>query len=91
MYAWRYAEVTGANFGQKIAFLNGLTTGQADALARKIGCACCLNEVGSTLYIPAGYIIATVTVGGTRAQSASVLRWSVSTPARLEKEKRTAP
>lgn len=73
---WRYSDIPGHGFSQKLQGLQSNGPQQAIALAKKIGFVCNHSRVGSLLVIPAGFMIASVT----GSDGSEFLRWAFSSP-----------
>jgi hypothetical protein len=68
---FKYSEVPGSTFQQKVQGLNGLSASSALELAAKVGFVCHQQAAGQLLIIPAGYFVATLTCKG----GAEMMRW----------------
>ena len=80
--AFRYAEVPGTNFAQKIGYINSLALDKASTFAEKTGFTSDLRTPGQLLIIPAGHLVLTVT--DPKCKEAEFVRWSFSTDPKLK-------
>lgn len=82
--AWRYKELEGDSFAQKLKNLNRLSAEAAVSLASRIGFVLTYEHKGTVVVLPAGHMVATLTP----STETEVLRWSfnVSSPTALKAE-----
>ena len=76
LIGWKFEQLQGSNFGQKLTWLNSLTVEKALELASRIGFVKHHATLGQLVVVPAGFMLASITVG-----DAAFLRWCLSVPA----------
>lgn len=82
---WKYAEVQGKSFADKLRTLNDISAKDALELASKAGFAHHFKDRGNLIIVPAGYFVATITDGG---EGAEVLRWALHSATKFVDEMR---
>jgi hypothetical protein len=77
-YDFKYSEVLGSTFQQKVQSLSGLRANSALEFATKVGFVCHQQAAGQLLIIPAEYFVATLTCKG----GAEMMRWRLHADAK---------
>ena len=77
-FGFKYSEVPGSTFQQKVRSLNGLSVSSALEFATKVGSVCHQQAAGQLLIIPAGYFVATLTCKG----GVEMMRWCLHSAAK---------